>query len=422
MEFPNRDVFDNYLFGARLKNPVCMVRRINLKRANVARSDTIRNINRQIILNYIREQSPLSRAEIARITALQRSTVSLIVEELLNTGLIEEVNGESSGGRPPQLLSLRASQAVAIGVDLGKERTIVATTDLSGRLLNREEFPTDRNINKTAAEIIQIAKRFIKKNSGSIEGIGISLPGLVESWTGDVLLVPHLDWRLPEIADNIERATGLPVKVENDANAAALAELWFGRPEISNVRDFIMVYVTNGIGTGIVFDGQIYRGKDGVAGEFGHMTIGDNAPIACAAGSRNCWEAFGSERSALARYAKMLSGKNNKESKISFARLVEIAMDGDKKAQTALKQTAHYIGIGISNLIQGLSPEVTVVAGTIVRAWSLIVDDINAGANSAICQGYPPVNIMPSTLGAYPTLMGAFSLVLADKFSSISIN
>jgi predicted NBD/HSP70 family sugar kinase len=368
----------------------------------------------------VREEGPISRADIAKITALQRSTVSLIVEELLNTGLVEEIYGESSGGRPPQLLSLKTSHAVAIGVDLGKKTTIVATTDLSGRLLEQEEFPTDKNFNKTIDRVIEIANHFKKKNNGSIEGIGISLPGMVETWTGDVLLIPHLDWHRPKFTEIVRQATGLPVKVENDANAAALAELWFGRPEISNVRDFILVYITNGIGTGVVFDGQIYRGKGGVAGEFGHMTIGTDAPVACAAGSHNCWEAFASERSALARYEK-LTRKKGAAGKITFPELVNLGLKGDEAAVSVLKETAHYIGIGISNLIQGMSPEVTVLAGTVVRAWLLINEEIQKAAESAICQGYPSVNIMPSTLGSYPTLMGAFSLVLADKFASVTI-
>ena len=398
-----------------------MARRINLKSINVARSNTIRDINRQIILNYVREESPVSRADIAKVTELQRSTVSLIVEELLHADLIEEVEGESSGGRPPQLLSLKTTKAVVIGVDLGKKITIVGTSDLSGRLLEKQDFPTDTDFNRTISRIIESIRYFVAKNNGSIEGIGISLPGLVESWKGEVVNIPHLDWHYPKIAKIIEEATGIPVIVENDTNATALAELWLGRPEISNVRDFIVVLIHSGIGTGIVFDGQIYRGKGGVAGEFGHMTIGSNAPVACAAGRFDCWEAFASERAALARYAK-LSGDTNGTNKILFSRLVELALKGDKKARSALKETAHYIGLGISNLVQGLSPEVTIIAGTIVQAWSLVAEDIIKGAESGICQGYPSVNIMPSTLGDYPTLMGAFSLILANKFTSFHIN
>jgi predicted NBD/HSP70 family sugar kinase len=395
-----------------------MARRINLKNINVARSNTIRDINRQIILNYVREQGPVSRAYIASVTDLNRSTVSLIVDELISADLIEEVEGESSGGRPPQLLSLKATKAVALGVDLGKKMTIVGTSDLTGKILEMQEFSTSPNFDKTLGRIIETARDYIKKSGGSIEGIGISLPGLVESWRGKVVNIPHLDWHYPEIVEAIEKATGLPVIVENDTNATALAELWLGRPEISNVRDFVVVLIHSGIGTGIVFDGQIYRGKDGVAGEFGHMTIGSHAPVACAAGSYNCWEAFASERAAIARYAKL----NGKKNRVSFEELIKLAFTGDKNAHKALKETAHYIGLGISNLVQGLSPEVTIVAGKFVQVWSLFAEDIIKGAESGMCQGYPAVKIMPSTLGAYPTLMGSFSLILANKFTSLHMN
>jgi predicted NBD/HSP70 family sugar kinase len=397
-----------------------MARRINLKNVNVARSSTIRDINRQIILNHIREKSPISRAEIARVTALQRSTVSLIVDELRDIGLIKEIEGESSGGRPPHLLSLKTAHAIAIGVDISKKRTVIATSDLAGRILDQEEFATDKDFDVTIAKIIEIVKSFIHKHGGTIEGIGISLPALVEPGTGRVIMIPHFDWDASVLTEKIRVATGLPVKTDNDANAAALAELWFGRPEVSSVRDFILVLVDAGIGTGIVFDGQIYRGKDGIAGEFGHMTIGENAPTSCAAGKFNCWEAFASERSAVARYRNLIKSANGK-SKISFDALVEIALEGDKNAVAALKQTAHYVGVGIANLFQGLAPEVIIVTGTIVRAWLLVAEDIIAGAETAMCQGYPKVKIIPSTLGNYPKLMGSISLVLTDKFASASV-
>lgn len=398
-----------------------MARRINLKSVNVARSNTIRDINRQIILNYVREEGPISRADIAKITELQRSTISLIVDELLKADLIEEIEGESSGGRPPQLLSLKTTKAIVIGIDLRKRITVVGTSDLSGRLLEKIEFATSPDFSETITQIINTVQYFIEKSNGTIEGIGVSVPGMVESGNNKVINIPHFDWHHPKIAEMIEEATNLPVIIENDINATALAELWLGRPEINNVRDFVIVGIHSGIGTGIVFDGQIYRGKGGVAGEFGHMNIGSNAPIACAAGRFDCWEAFASERSALARYANLQNSTNGKN-KINFAQLVELALAGDKNAQTALKETAHYIGVGISNIVQGLSPEVTIIVGTIVEAWSLIADDIRKGAESGMCQDYPTVNIMPSTLGSYPALMGAISLVLANKFASFHLN
>jgi len=394
------------------------VRRINLKNANVARSNTIRDINRQIVLNYVRERGPISRAEIAHETALQRSTVSLIVDVLKADGLIEEVSGESTGGRPPSLLSLRTADAVAIGVDLGTARTILATSDLAGRVLEQEEFATHANADKTIQEIVARSRRLVRKHRRTIEGIGISLPGLVNPETGK-LYIPHFDWRDLRVADELRAALGLPVTIDNDANAAALAELWFGRPEIREVRDFIMVLVEEGVGTGIVFDGQVYGGQAGAAGEFGHMIIGKGAPVACASGSRECWEAFSSERAALARYAK-LSRSSNGISNINCVQLIDLALKGERAARAALKETAHYLGIGIANLIQGLAPEAVIVGGPIVGAWSLISRDLKAAVETSICRGLPSTPIIASTLGAQPTLMGAISLVLASKFASVS--
>ena len=171
-----------------------------------------------------------------------------------------------------------------------------------------------------------------------------------------------------------------------------MAELWLARPEILDARDFIFVLVEEGLGTGIVFDGQIYHGMSGAAGEFGHMTIGKNAPVACAAGSHECWEAFASERAALARYA--LNALGAQTPVITFDQLIDRAMQREDAAQTALVETAHYLGLGISNLLKGLSPEAVIVGGRITRAWPLIADALTdaVGQNSilsrlGICSG-----------------------------------
>src|SRR5262249_28337050 len=145
-------------------------------------------------------------------------------------------------------------------------------------------------------------------------------PGLVDPETGNALFIPHFKWRDWAIADELRELTGVRVIVDNDANAAALAELWLGRPGIRDVRHVILVLDEQGLGTGIVFDGHVYHGMGGAAGEFGHMTIGEDAPVACAAGSHECWEAFASERAALARYERRCSGSD--QPRINFAQLV----------------------------------------------------------------------------------------------------
>ncbi|HEY0726769.1 MAG TPA: ROK family protein, partial [Pyrinomonadaceae bacterium] len=293
------------------------------------------------------------------------------------------------------------------------------TSDLAGRVMEEESFDTNADAEITTRLIIERVNKLLRRNNGTIEGIGVSLPGLVNS-DGTELFVPTFNWRDTPFAKDLNAGTGLPVTIDNDANAAALAELWFGRPEIREVRDFILVLVEDGVGTGIVFDGQVYRGENGAAGEFGHMTIGQGAPVACASGSRECWEAFASERSAIARF-KNLSQSLNGAADVTFGDLIDQALRGEGAARTALKETARYLGIGIANLIRGLAPEAVIVGGPIVRSWPVIADDIKTTVETTICRGLPSTRIIASTLGPEPTLMGAISLVLASKFASVSV-
>ncbi|HEX7177652.1 MAG TPA: ROK family transcriptional regulator [Pyrinomonadaceae bacterium] len=393
------------------------MRRIDLRTAQTARSSTIRDINRQIVLNYVREREPISRADIARETALQRSTVSTIVEELKTEGLIEEIGaGKSTGGRRPTLLRLRAAGALAIGVDITPTRTTIATCDLAGRVLRRVQFANSARPDEMVALVIDRVREMAVGETGQrVAGVGVSLPGLVDTETGRAVYIPFFRWRDWAIAEEVEEATGLTVRVDNDANAAALAELWFGRPEISDARDFIMVLVAEGIGTGIVFDGQIYRGERGAAGEFGHMIVGQQAPTACSCGNFDCWEAFSSQRAAVARYVST-SAPGGVAGDVNFEGLVECALGGGQAAIDALSETAHYLGIGISNLIVGLSPETVVVGGHITRAWSLISPSLGETIRRSVRRGLPSARIVASTLGDQPTLMGAISLVLARTF------
>ena len=392
------------------------MRRLDLKKAQAARLGTIRDINRQIVLNYVREREPISRAEIARETALQRSTVSAIVDGLISEGLVEEIGeGESTGGRPPTLLRLRTAGAIAIGVTVSPSVTTIGTSDLAGRVLTQQEFPTNADFDLTFDQIIRSIKE-LKQDAVALEAIGLSLPGLIDPSMGTAIYVPYFTWRDVPVARILSSATGLPVTIDNDANAVALAELWFGRPEVSDARDFILVLAADGVGTGIVFDGQIYRGKRGAAGEFGHMIIGTHAPVPCSCGNRDCWEAFSSERATLARYAKF-SG-DPKAGRIPFTELVNRAVGGEEHARKALIDMALCLGIGIANLIVGFSPEAVVVGGEITRAWHLIEDSLKETIEHSVRRGLPSARILPSTLGQNPTLMGALSLVLASKFAS----
>lgn len=378
----------------------------------IARHNTIRDINKQIVLNYVRVRSPISRAEIARETSLQRSTVSAIVDDLVSEKMIEEIGtGDSTGGRKPTLLQLRTGTPIAIGVDITPLETTVVLADLAGNLLRNESFPTSSDIDYMNKQILAKVSAFAADNSDYDLEVGISIPGIADQESGSILYIPYFQWTNWDIGQRIIELTGLPVIIDNDANAVALAELWFGSETIRKTRNFIVVLIAEGIGTGIIIDGQVYRGEGGAAGEFGHMYVGENAPVKCSCGRRDCWEAHASEKAILFRYA---SGNGT----VDIDRFIALAQNGEKQAVTVMKNTSEFIGIGISNLIVGFSPEAVVVSGSIVKAWDMIKDEIDELARRSIRHELTGTSIMPSSLGDNPTILGSISLVLSRKFAS----
>jgi len=399
------------------------MKRINLQKAKaqIARPNTIRDINRQIVLNYVRDRSPISRAEIARQTALHRSTVSAIIDDLVSVGLIIEIGeGTSSGGRKPTMYRLKTGKPVAIGIDVTPRTTTIAIADLAGSVMEQETFSTSPDIDFMTEQILTRTRSLVGRYDVTDVEIGMSVPGLVDQRLGRIFHVPYFNWRDWEICRMLEEETGLKVIVENDANATSLAELWFGHEKVRKTDTFVMVLVGEGIGTGIIFDGQVYRGEMGAGGEFGHMIAGDNAPIDCSCGSRECWEAYASEKAMLQRYRELLKHDDLKENGTDIDNLLELAMNGEKHALAALNETAYYLGNGISNLIVGLSPQVVVVSGKITRAWSLFSNELCRVSERNVLAGLPPTDLIPSSLGDSPTLIGAIGLVLARKFGSAS--
>lgn len=397
------------------------MKKIHLQKAKqqIARPNTIRDINKQIVLNYVRDRAPISRAEIARQTALQRSTVSAIVDNLQFDGLIEETGtGDSTGGRKPTLLKLRTGIPVAVGVDVTPRQTTIALADLSGQILHQEIFPTSPDADFMSAQIVEKVKKHAVNNNKYDLEVGISVPGIADQTTGKVLYIPYFQWRDWDICRQITDQTGLSVTVDNDANAIALAELWFGEERNRKDRNFITVLVAEGIGTGIIFDGQIYRGEKGAAGEFGHMIVGENAPVECSCGSRKCWEAHASEKAIRFRYQNLLKKHSSGNGDYRIEQLIKLANGGDEEAIQVFRETARFLGIGISNLIVGFSPQVIIVSGRIVKVWSIIKDEIRSLVERSVRQELPETIIRTSSLPDSPTVTGSLSLVLARKFAS----
>ena len=317
------------------------------------------------------------------------------------------------------LLRLKAGTPVAIGVDVTPRYTTVAIADLTGSVLQMEKFPTSSDIEYMNEQILAKVEKFVHEYPAADLEVGISIPGIADQDSGDILYIPYFQWADWDIGKQITKRFNLPVIIDNDANAVALAELWFGEPLMRSARNFILVLVSEGIGTGIIIDGEVYRGENGAAGEFGHMFIAEDAAVECSCGRRDCWEAHASEKAIVNRY-KSKNGKSETDV-IDIDHLIDLARNGERQAQAVLKESAKYLGIGISNLIIGFSPQAVVVSGRIVRAWELIEGEIQILTQRSIRHELSQTPIIPSTLGDEPTILGAITLVLARKFASAGL-
>jgi len=375
----------------------------------VARSETARDINRSIILNLIRRRQPISRADLARASGLQRSTVSLITDQLIHEQwVVSGCTGRLPRGRHPTFLQLNDRRAI-IAVDLRPTQSSVAISDVNGRFLAQQTVPTPSNPEAASKEFSEQIRQMIDNHPDLIiEGIGVSVPGRFDESRSRVIFAPNLKWPEFDLKEPLERTTGLQVDLENAANACVLAEVWFG--PVETPRNLVVVTVSEGLGVGIFVDGRLLRGANGMAGEFGHIVLDTNGPT-CGCGSKGCWEAYASNWAALRYYQP--SDKGNGP---SFLDLLSLAKVGDLQAGKALHQMARQIGRGMRTIIAALSPEEIVLIGEFTRLWSQLGPVIESEVAQSVLIGKPP-RIRPA--GAEPSvarLRGTVALVLQKHF------
>src|ERR1017187_4481228 len=276
------------------------MRVIDPKRIQGASSEVVRDINRRIVLNLIRTRQPISRADLARLCGLQRSTISLIVEQLMNESwVIEGATGRLPRGRRPTFLRLNDDRVI-VGVDIRPEQTAVALADANGKFTSREVIITPSDPKTAIDELLQSIQRVRNSCHGkNPEATGISPTGRLKQGPHRLGFATNLKWHDFDLRTPIMKATGVEVELENAANACVLATVWFEHME--DCRNLVVVTVSEGIGTGIMLNGQLVRGANGMAGEFGHVPLDPKGP-ACGCGGRGCWEVYASNRAALRYY------------------------------------------------------------------------------------------------------------------------
>lgn len=401
------------------------MRKIDLSSFNIATSDTVRNINRRIILDLIRTRQPVSRADLARFSGMQRSTVSLITEQLLTEQWITQgALGNLPRGRKPRFLHLNVERAGIIGVNVRPTNTTIALANLNAQFIAHESFSTNPDPKLFTKDLAERLQSFIKLHSQVyFEGIGVSIPGRVDSISKRIVFAPNLGWRDVDLQTPLERATKLLVEIENAANACALAEIWFDKRS-DGIQDLIAVTVSEGIGTGIIANGQLLRGSSGVAGEFGHVSIDEAGPL-CNCGNRGCWEVFASNSAAINEYVNAASNGNSRRQnnqferdKPSFDDILHLSEQGDRKAIETIERMAHYLGIGLSMLISGMAPSMIVLIGEVTRSWKRI-EPIIKNVLDARLQGSPMVTrILPAEDSLQPRLRGSMALILQKHFGA----
>lgn len=405
------------------------MKKIDLSKFKTADHRILRDINEVIVLNIIRERQPVSRVSIADTTGLEEGTVSRIIQRFLRQGLVYESGVGAStpvGGRKPRFLHINPTKRCAIGVDIGALETLLALSDFNGHLQQLKRIPNTKNPQQflvAVAEEIQSLIR-VAKPYHEFGGVGVSLIGLLDIEEGVILQGENLGWgENIEVGKILKSRIGKEVQIyfENGARLSALGEIWFGSTHLSGFRDIVFVDVSEGVGTGVIINGQLYRGSRNGAGEFGHISIDPQGPR-CSCGNRGCLEVFTSDLATVERFLKKtrIGGKSARsaDSLIDMGRIVEMARNGHPQALETIKETAGYLGLGLAPIIYGLNPEAIVIGGKIAEAWPLVAGTLKESLAGRVSPLYlQNTKIFASTLHVKPCLMGAIALVLAQDFS-----
>lgn len=376
--------------------------------------------NKSLVLQTIQEYTPISRADIANKTGLNKGTVSSQVSELLAEDLILESGpGVSSGGRRPVMLLFNHLAGYSIGVDIGVNYILGILTDLQGNITNEKIT----HFNDLSYEEIQIQLNMIidslllsmPPSSYGLVGIGVGVPGTV-STEGEILLAPNLNWRNKDLKGFLEEKYDVPVLIENEANAGAYGEKKFGAGQSSD--NLIYISVGIGIGVGLILNGELYKGHNGFSGELGHMTIEVDGPL-CRCGNQGCWELYASEK-ALVNNAAEKGIRPADGQKLSLEMLNELAEGGDPVAINIFREIGNYLGIGINNIINIFNPEQIIVGNRLASSGNWLRESIKEKQKQMLRTHQKDLNICFSKLSRYSAALGA-SAYASENFLAINI-
>lgn len=363
--------------------------------------------NRDLVLRTIFAHNSISRAEVARVTHLTRTTVSEVVNGLLTEGLVEEVGrGESIGGKNPILLSIVADSRYLIGLNLAQDKFIGAVVNLRGEIKEIVEAPVHDDNGENALKLVyQILDQLTRKKLKPIVGIGVGTPGLVNTREGVVVNAVNLEWQDLPLSQLLEKKYKLPVLVLNDSQAAAIGEYVYGGDHAPD-ENLIVVNVIRGIGAGILINGRLFQGDGGGAGEIGHVVVQENGEL-CRCGKRGCLETIASARAVI----QQMKMDSLEDVILSF-------QNGNSNANAVVGKAGHYLGATLANLIGTLNIQKIVLTGDMTRfgeKWlNTVRDSMQTGALSRMAED---TKLEIGKLDYRACILGASAFLLLDDYS-----
>jgi predicted NBD/HSP70 family sugar kinase len=390
--------------------------------------------NRNLVLKTIFDHQSISRAEIARLTSLTRTTVSDLVAGLLEEGLVSEVGlGESQGGKSPILLSLVEDSRCLIGLDLAQSQFTGAVVNLRGKIHTRLSLPISQTEDVNGEEalklVYEILDQLVTAACQPAVGIGVGAPGLINTSLGTVVNAVNLDWQNLPLARLLEDRYRLPTYILNDSQAAAMGEFTFGngshfqdQPGTASESNLLVINARQGIGAGIVINGRLFQGDGGGAGEIGHVVVVRDNGLPCRCGNHGCLETVASTQAIIKR-VKALQENNtvyfseSSRPKPNLESIRNLFLAGDPDIHQIVMDTAYYMGIAIASLVGSFNIHHIVLTGDMTGFGEPWLEAIHQTiARHTLPRLAQDTQVEIGRLGGNGILLGA-SALLANNFS-----
>lgn len=380
-------------------------------KVNSSRGD----LTRSAVLAVLGGSGPLSRTDIAKRLSVSPATITAVTKELLLLGVIHEVEQQASrGGRPGQLLALSGAAGRAIGVKVAADHVACVEARLDGSLVDTWRGPFDPLVPNAPDLLVELVKNLVdvrRDGEGPLLGVGIAVPGAVDQQGGGIVDAPTLGWQRMTLGDRLRHEVGLPVLLENDVSAVAVAERLYGRGR--DHRDFVVVTIGTGVGAGLVVDQKLFRGAGGGAGEFGHVPVTADGPV-CACGNHGCLEAHVGEPAILrdARAARVIGPDG------SIDDLLAAADRGDEPARAIYAEAGATLGRAVAGLVNVLDPELVVVLGEGTVGWHHWRPGFEPTLRAHLLPARRGIAVDVESWDDYSWALGAAALVLAVPYDT----